>query len=92
MYRKLLDTQFGMIGARPQYDALEPLTAIQMLNQARTQYLNQVIDFNRAQFRLFWALGQPAGCALPGEAQPLEINPVPDRPGYTPEPPKKNAP
>ncbi|MCE9531531.1 MAG: TolC family protein [Planctomycetes bacterium] len=72
LYRKLLATQFGMVGPNPRYDALEPLLAIQSLNQARVQYLTQVIEFNRAQFRLFTAIGQPAECALPN-AQVQEI-------------------
>lgn len=59
MYRKLRDTSFNMVGPRPQYDALEPLLAIRALNQARREYLNAVISFNRAQFRLYTALGRP---------------------------------
>lgn len=58
-YRKLKDSSFNMIGPRAQYDALEPLTAIQQLNQARLHFLSAVIDFNRAQFRLFAAMGYP---------------------------------
>lgn len=58
-YRKLAATSFNMVGPRAQYDALEPLIAIQQLNQARLQYLTVVIEFNRAQFRLHTALGQP---------------------------------
>jgi outer membrane protein TolC len=63
LYRKLQETSFNMVGPRAQYDALEPLLAIQALNQARTQYLLAVIDYDRAQFRLFTALGHPAECA-----------------------------
>lgn len=78
MYRKLLETSFGMIAPRAQYDALEPLLAIQALNQARSIYLNEVIEFNRAQFRLYTALGQPALNALPTMATtPLAVNVVP---------------
>lgn len=74
MYRKLLDTSFGMIAPRPQYDALEPLLAIQALNQARLQYLAQVIEYNRAQFRLYTALGQPPSQGLGSAvAQPLPV-------------------
>lgn len=58
-YRKLRETSFNMVGPRGQYDALEPLVAIQQLNQARLQYLTAVIEFDRAQFRLYAALGQP---------------------------------
>jgi outer membrane protein TolC len=66
MYRRLEASSFGMIGPKAQYDALEPLLAIQALNQARNQYLAEVIDYNKSQFRLYVALGQPAECALPG--------------------------
>lgn len=73
MYRKLLETSFGMIGPRAQYDALEPLLAIQALNQARTLYLNEVVEFNRSQFRLYTAIGQPPLQAVPSMA-PTQVN------------------
>jgi outer membrane protein TolC len=78
MYRKFRESSFGMVGPRAQFDALEPLTAVQALNQARVQYLQQVIEFNRSQFRLFTAIGQPAVCGLPGAApQPVDVPAVP---------------
>lgn len=43
---------------RPQ----EVVAALQALAQANTDYHAAVGDFNRAQFRLFRALGQPARC------------------------------
>jgi outer membrane protein TolC len=46
-------------------DTLEPLIAEQALEQARLQYLDAVIGYNRAQFRLYTALGQPSLEALP---------------------------
>lgn len=80
LYRKLEESSFGMAGPQPKYDAIEPLLAIQALNQARLQYLSQVIEYNRAQFRLFTALGCPAECALPGSAAPaLEVPVVPEK-------------
>jgi outer membrane protein TolC len=79
VYRKFRDVQFGMIGPRPQFDAVELLTAVQALNQARTQYLRQVVEFNRAEFRLYAALGNPAACGLPTAApQPVAVPVVPD--------------
>jgi outer membrane protein TolC len=74
MFRRLEASSFGMVGNRNQYDALEPLLAIQALNQARTQYLAEVIEYNRAQFRLYTAMGQPPLCALPGAAVPVEVH------------------
>lgn len=64
LYRKLQETSQHMIGQRA-YDSVEPLLAIQALNTARLLYLNSVIEFNRAQFRLYAAMGQPPECALP---------------------------
>ena len=76
-YRKLRDSSFNKLGPRAQYDALEPLTAIQQLNQARLQYLAAVADFNRAQFRLFAALGYPVertqSAASPAPAAPPQL-------------------
>lgn len=83
LYRRLDATSFGMIGPRPQYDALEPLLAIQALNNARVQYLTAVIEFNRSQFRLLTALGQPALEAEPRpQALPVPVVPPP----FVPEP------
>jgi outer membrane protein TolC len=79
MFRRLEASSFGMAGNRGLYDALEPLLAIQALNQARSQYLAEVIEFNRAQFRLYTAMGQPPLCALPGTPVAVQVpaNPAP---------------
>jgi len=63
-------------------DALEPFIALQSVDQARTQYLNEVIEYNRAQFRLFTAMGQPPIDALPNakaEPQKVPVLPIPDK-------------
>ena len=64
MYRKLDLTSFGMTGPKRELETLEPLLAIQTLAQARTQYLNAVIEYNRAQFQLFTAMGKPSAESL----------------------------
>lgn len=46
----------GLPGATRPIEVLQP---IQALAQARLDYLNAVLDYNRAQFRLNWALGHP---------------------------------
>jgi hypothetical protein len=52
---------------RPQ----EVVAAIQALSQAYIDYYGAVADANRAQFRLYRALGQPAQClAQPPQALP----------------------
>ena len=38
---------------------IEVLQAIDSLAVARTAYLDAVVDYNKAQFRLYTALGQP---------------------------------
>jgi outer membrane protein TolC len=69
-----------------QFEALELLIAEQSLNEARLRYLNEVIEFNRAQFRLYWALGQPPLCALPqAAAAPPVQTPVVPPPAPAPE-------
>src|SRR5262249_9392791 len=55
-----------------QYEAVELLLAEQALNQARTDYLNEVIGYDQEQFRLYWSLGQPALEGL-SSATPLPV-------------------
>ena len=63
MWRKLEKIAFGIGLPARQYDPLEPLLAEQALLQARTLYLDNVIEYNRNQFRLYWAMGQPPAAA-----------------------------
>jgi outer membrane protein TolC len=51
---------------RPQ----EAVAAVQALAQAYVDYFTAVADANRAQFRLYRALGQPAECVLHEETVP----------------------
>ncbi len=39
---------------------LEALIAVQALGDAYNDYYGAVADYNRSQFRLYWAIGQPA--------------------------------
>ena len=71
-----------------QFDTLESLIAEQTLAQARALYLTAVIDYNKAQFRLYWAMGQPPEGALPSAASvPVQVPVAP--PPYKPEAQKK---
>ena len=72
MWRRLSKAAFGFAGPARQYDPLEALVAIQQLYTNRIQYLEQVINFNREQFRLYWAMGKPPQTALP-DARPLPL-------------------
>lgn len=63
-------------------ESLDLLIAEQNLALIRQRYLAEVIDFNQAQFRLYWAMGQPPLCALPqATAVPpvqVPVTPAPD--------------
>jgi outer membrane protein TolC len=81
MWEKLREIQFGVLMPARQYDPLEPLLAIRALREARLLYLDHVLDYNRFQFRLYWAMGQPPETALPrAKAQPVTV-PVLPSPG-----------
>jgi outer membrane protein TolC len=65
MWRKLEAIAFGVGLPAGEYDPLEAITAERALLEARTLYLDHVIGYNRNQFRLFWAMGQPPEEAIP---------------------------
>jgi outer membrane protein TolC len=77
MWRKLSAIAFGVGGPARQYDPLEPFLAERALLEARTLYLDHVIEYNRNQFRLYWAMGQPPECAGPGTTQPVSVPVMP---------------
>src|SRR5262249_12239263 len=84
MWRRLSEGAFGMVGGK--YDPIDPLIAELQLAQARNLYLTQVIEYNKAQLRLFPALGQPPLDALDRAVpEPTEL-PVEPRGG--PGPPR----
>lgn len=68
MWRRLSESAFGLTGGDRKYDPLQPLLAEQALSQARLQYLGNVIEYNKAQFRLYTAMGQPPQESLPSAA------------------------
>jgi outer membrane protein TolC len=75
MWRRLLrwtfEVAFRGVG---RYQAVELLLAEQALNQSQTTYLLEMIEYNQAQFELYWALGQPPLNALPGAPpRPMSI-------------------
>ena len=85
-WRRLREASFGLAGAEHQYDPLQPLIALRDLADARTRYLGAVIDYNKAQFRLYWAMGQPPLGALPDlKPQPIAIPVIPGPYPATPE-------
>jgi hypothetical protein len=68
---------------RPQ----EALQAVQSLALAYLEYFDAVADANRAQFRLYRALGQPAECLANNEELPKlpPPNPTPAKLPTLPE-------
>ncbi len=69
----------GLPGATRPIEVLQP---IQALAQARTDHLDAVLAYNRAQFRLYHAIGQPPELPVPAN-QPA---PPPSTP-FSPPPP-----
>ena len=67
-WERLEKLVFGIASGK--YEPLEPLTAEQALDAARTEYLREVIEFNRAQFRLYWAGPTADVCAAEGDPDP----------------------
>lgn len=65
---------------RPQ----EAVAALQQLQQAYSNFYRTVAEYNRAQFRLFFAMGYPANLIAcertPGSPEPIDTT----RPGYLP--------
>jgi outer membrane protein TolC len=59
LYRINKEGTMNVVDAKNLFDALRPLQAIQVLNQARLSYLAAVLDFNRSQYRLYTAMGNP---------------------------------
>ncbi len=51
---------------------IEVLDSLRLLDRARIDYLNTIVDYNEAQFDLYWALGQPPANLL--------VRPVSDGP------------
>ena len=62
-WRRLRQASFGLAGAEHQYDPLQPLIAERDLGEDWINYLQAVIAYNKAEFQLYWAMGQPPLCA-----------------------------
>jgi outer membrane protein TolC len=92
-FRRLQAAAYGIITKEGLLNTLEPLIAEQTLAQARSVYLTRVIDYNKAQFQLYRALGQPPLESLPTAVPaPVEIPVAP--PKYEPAglPPRQPKP
>jgi outer membrane protein TolC len=71
---------------------LELINSLRLLGRSRTQYLNAILDYNRAQFELYVAIGKPPADVLIRPltgvpSQPISPPPpqaVPPQPGPAP--------
>ena len=63
---------------------IEVLDSLRLLARARMEYLDAISDFNRAEFQLYVALGQPPADSL---ARPVPPDLVPQPAGSLAEPP-----
>ncbi len=58
-WTELQQSALGPGAAQGQFDPLDSLIALRDLAQNRSEYLDVLIAYNKAQFQLYWALGQP---------------------------------
>lgn len=74
---------------------IEVLNSLNLLYRSRLEYLDAIVDYNQAHFRLYVALGQPPAAALAHAAptpatKPPDLSPstmpAPPPPGGTPSP------
>lgn len=73
--------EIGVRRAPAQFRPIELLQALQALTRARQDYLRVVVEYNRAQFRLFTALGTVPLCAMDQSKEiPVAVSTVPPRP------------
>ena len=56
---------------------IELLDSLRLLERSRLAYLDAIIDYNRAQFELYVALGQPPACTL-SRPVPSSLVPAPE--------------
>ena len=65
---------------------IEVLNSLNLLYRSRLEYLDAIVDYNQAHFRLYVALGQPPAAAL-ARAAPIPGAKPPDSPSVPPTPP-----
>ncbi len=58
-WQRILNWTVNVSFRERRFEAIELLLAERDLDTARRSYLTEVIAYNRAQFQLYWALGQP---------------------------------
>ncbi len=66
LYRITQESTFNVVDAKNLFDALRLVQALQVFQQANQNYLAAIVDHNRAQYRLYMAIGCPIGTIAPG--------------------------
>jgi hypothetical protein len=86
---KRVGGNINVLVIRPQ----EAVSAIQQLTSAYFDYFGAVADYNRAQFQLYRAVGNPADMIYRGENNPaMNAGPAPPGPAQQPQVPPPPAP
>jgi outer membrane protein TolC len=70
---------------------LELINSLRLLARSRTQYMNAILDYNRAQFELYVAIGKPPADVLIRPVTPFPSQPDPS-PAQTAPPPAPAVP
>jgi len=72
--------------------AIETVDSLRLLARARYAYLDSIVDYDRAQFELYVALGQPPADSLAHPVPTQGVTPAGDSPTVTPLPPVLQVP
>ena len=71
---------------------IEVLNSLNLLYRSRLEYLDAIVDYNQAHFRLYVALGQPPAAALAHAAPTPGAKPPNSSPSATPAPAPPDTP
>ncbi|APW60423.1 TolC family protein [Paludisphaera borealis] len=72
--------------------AIETVDSLRLLARARYAYLDAIVDYDRAQFELYVALGQPPADALAHPVPTTGVTPSPEPTTASPDQPANNNP
>jgi outer membrane protein TolC len=88
--QKAFSQDYDRIKGGPPAVPLEAVDSMRLLARSRYEYLDSIIDYNRAQFQLWVALGRPpANCLarpVPADLVPPPVIEVPPGPRHFPVP------
>ena len=76
--RQAFDQDLARIRAREGLP-IETIDSLRLLARSRYEYLDAILDYNRAQFQLYVAMGQPPAAALARPVPPTLAKPLPEK-------------